>query len=73
MPVFIFNGEFDSVTPSELVKPWFDAIEAPHKEFVVLKGGGHSAILTEPDVFLHEIEARVRPFAVRSETGAPQG
>jgi hypothetical protein len=29
-----------------------------------LKGVGHSAVLTEPDVFLHELVTRVRPATI---------
>jgi pimeloyl-ACP methyl ester carboxylesterase len=38
----------------------------PEKQFVVLKGAGHSAVLTSPDVFLHELVTRVRPKAIGS-------
>jgi hypothetical protein len=51
------------VTPVNLAKQYFDAIEAPQKDFVVLEGGGHSALLTMPDLFLSELVARVRPLA----------
>lgn len=65
MPVFVFNGESDTITPTSLARSWFDRVQAPHKEFVVLKDGGHSAILTEPDVFLHELVTRVRPLVMK--------
>ncbi len=63
IPFFIFNGDHDLVTPVDLSRPYFDTIEAPKKAFVILKGGGHSALLTNPDVFLTEMRARVRPLA----------
>jgi pimeloyl-ACP methyl ester carboxylesterase len=63
VPFFIFNGDRDLVTPSDLAKQYFDTIEAPQKDFVVLEGGGHSALLTMPDRFLSELVARVRPLA----------
>lgn len=61
VPFFVFNGEFDSITPTPLAKRYFDSISAPTKAFVVLKGGGHSAVLTMPDVFLRELIAHLRP------------
>ena len=64
VPVFVFNGDKDLTTPADLAKAWFDGIDAPHKEFVLLKGGGHSAIMTMPDQFLRELNARVRPLAL---------
>jgi len=67
LPFFIINGEFDHITPTDLARRYFDAIRAPEKQFVVLDGAGHSAVLTEPDVFLRELVARVRPAALRAE------
>jgi len=40
----------------------FDSINAPHKEFVLLPWAGHFAPCTQPDKFLHELSARVRPL-----------
>ncbi len=68
VPIFIFNGEADNVTPTVLARQYFDRIAAPQKAFVALKGAGHSAVLTEPDVFLRELVARVRPVAIQSST-----
>jgi len=64
MPFFIFNGDVDLTTPADLAKAYFETVEAPQKEFVILKGGGHSAVLTMPDVFLAELKTRVRPVAM---------
>lgn len=63
VPFFVFNGDRDLITPADLALEYFEAVEAPRKEFVVLEGGGHSALLTMPDVFLTELVARVRPLA----------
>jgi pimeloyl-ACP methyl ester carboxylesterase len=64
LPFFIINGELDHITPTDLAKRYFDSVHAPQKQFVVLNGFGHSAVLTEPDVFLHELVTRVRPVAM---------
>ncbi len=66
VPIFIFNGELDSVTPTVLARRYFDFVAAPQKTFVTLKAGGHSALLTMPDVFLTELKRRVRPLAVQT-------
>jgi pimeloyl-ACP methyl ester carboxylesterase len=68
VPFFIFNGELDNVTPADLAKRYFDSIQAPMKQFVLLKGAGHSAVLTEPDIFLQNLVARVRPIAVQGQS-----
>jgi hypothetical protein len=45
-------------------REFFDSINAPHKEFVLLPGAGHFAAWTQADKFLHELSARVRPLAL---------
>lgn len=67
MPFFIINGRDDHVTPADLARRYFDSIRAPVKQFVALNGAGHSAVLTEPDAFLRELVARVRPAAMKDE------
>ncbi|MBS0473265.1 MAG: alpha/beta hydrolase [Proteobacteria bacterium] len=61
VPIFVFDGDHDLTTPPDLARKWFDGIEAPQKAFVILKGGGHSAILTMPEVFLAELKNNVLP------------
>jgi pimeloyl-ACP methyl ester carboxylesterase len=65
MPVFVFNGDRDAITPLQLSRAWVAGLHAPQKTFVILKGGGHNAMLTMPDVFLKELVARVRPVAIK--------
>ncbi len=64
VPVFVFNGDHDTITPTELVRPWFDMLQAPSKGLVVMKDAGHSAVLAAPDVFLDLLLRDVRPVAV---------
>jgi pimeloyl-ACP methyl ester carboxylesterase len=73
VPFFIFNGAEDSVTPTDLAKRYFDTVRAPQKGFVSFPGAGHSVVLTKPDAFLRELLARVRPIAIRNETGETHG
>lgn len=58
-PIYIFNGEFDSITPTSLAQSYLETVTAPEKAFVVLTGVGHSGVLTEPEVFLRELKAHV--------------
>jgi len=62
LPMFIVNGALDNVTPTDLARPYFDSLRAPHKEFIVVPGAGHSAVLTGPDAFLTILRTRVRPL-----------
>lgn len=61
VPFFIINGALDNITPTDLAKPYFDTIQAPYKDFIVIPGAGHSAVLTKPDDFLNILLTRVRP------------
>ncbi|MFF2448302.1 alpha/beta fold hydrolase [Neobacillus sp. NPDC058068] len=63
LPVFIFHGENDIITPTELAKVYYNEIEAPHKEFVLIKNAGHLACFARAHQFLEELITRVRPLA----------
>jgi pimeloyl-ACP methyl ester carboxylesterase len=73
VPFFVINGAEDHVAPADLAKNYFDFIHAPEKQFVTLKGAGHSAVLTDPDAFLRELVARVRPVAMRVDVNPSSG
>ncbi|MFC9726887.1 alpha/beta fold hydrolase [Bacillus cereus] len=66
VPIFIFQGDKDILTPTELAKAYYDEIKAPHKEFVLIKNAGHLACFVRPDQFLEELIGRVRPLAPAS-------
>ena len=58
MPFFIFQGEYDIITPVEDARQYFEKIEAPHKEFVLIKNAGHLAEFANPKHFLEELIIR---------------
>jgi pimeloyl-ACP methyl ester carboxylesterase len=60
----VINGDHDLVTPAELALDYFAAVAAPRKIFVLLPGGGHSAILTMSERFLRALDRYVRPLCV---------
>jgi pimeloyl-ACP methyl ester carboxylesterase len=62
VPYFIFEGDEDINTPTELAQHYFATIHAPAKDFFLLKGGGHSAVITMSDEFLKALVSRVRPL-----------
>ncbi|MBS4215045.1 alpha/beta fold hydrolase [Neobacillus rhizophilus] len=62
VPVFIFHGDHDIITPTELARAYYDDIEAPQKEFVLIKNAGHLACFARPNQFLDELIKRVRPL-----------
>ena len=63
VPMFVFEGEEDFTTPTALARQYVEAMKAPHKEFVSIRGG-HFAMFTHRDEFLQELVKRVRPLAV---------
>jgi pimeloyl-ACP methyl ester carboxylesterase len=63
IPMFIFQGAEDFTTPTALARQYFEAIKAPRKAFVSIKGGGHFAVFMRSDQFLNELVTRVRPLA----------
>jgi len=64
VPVVIIQGSEDLVTPTPLAKDYFDRIEAPSKEFVLLNGSGHLALIAEPARFHQALIEHVRPLAI---------
>ncbi len=66
VPFFVFEGSEDNQTPTALAADYLSTVRAPVKRFVLLPGGGHSAMLTMPDVFLRGLLAYVRPLALRN-------
>ncbi|NLI53349.1 MAG: alpha/beta hydrolase [Clostridiales bacterium] len=59
MPVFITQGRHDRNTPPELAKRWFDALDAPKKEWVWFEESAHSPIREEADRWNEVLRARV--------------
>ena len=62
IPVIVIEGPADLVTPRARV--FFDHVVAPHKEFLLIPGSGHLAVLFSPNEFLSLLLAHVRPFAM---------
>ncbi|WP_430416240.1 alpha/beta hydrolase [Parasphingorhabdus sp.] len=66
VPMFIFQGEHDWQTPTSLVKPWFEKLDAPQKTYVQFDNSAHIIVNEEPGKFLFELVSRVRPLALGS-------
>jgi pimeloyl-ACP methyl ester carboxylesterase len=63
VPFFLFQGESDVVTLTTLAEEYFEEVEAPIKGLALIKDAGHFAAFTQPERFLAELLARVRPLA----------
>jgi pimeloyl-ACP methyl ester carboxylesterase len=64
IPFFIFQGEHDVLTPVADARRYLEKIDAPHKEFVLIKNAGHLAEFANPSGFLHELVSRVLPHCL---------
>jgi pimeloyl-ACP methyl ester carboxylesterase len=62
VPFFLFQCETDVITLTSLAE-YFQEVQAPTKELALIKDAGHFAVFTQPDRFLAELLAQVRPLA----------
>src|SRR5262245_2149707 len=65
-PVVIIQGSEDLVTATPPARDYFDRIEAPSKEFVLLEGAGHLGLIVESERFLQALVQHARPLAVKN-------
>jgi pimeloyl-ACP methyl ester carboxylesterase len=65
VPFFLFQGESDVVTLTTLAEEYFEEVEAPTKGLALIPDAGHFAAFTQPERFLVELLARVRPLAAQ--------
>lgn len=63
VPVVIIQGDEDIQTPTSLAREYFDRLQAPSKTWVILPGGGHSAVFAMPDAFHEALMTHARPLA----------
>ncbi|MEU4155012.1 alpha/beta hydrolase [Actinoplanes sp. NPDC026670] len=61
IPIFIFQGEHDVITPPAPARRFYDAITAPAKDFALIPDASHFASFRHPDRFLDLLLTRVRP------------
>jgi pimeloyl-ACP methyl ester carboxylesterase len=51
VPVIYILGEQDWVTPTPLAEAFYNRIEAPHKELILISEAGHMLMLDQPTAF----------------------
>lgn len=67
IPFFIFQGEDDVLTLPSQAKAYFDDVVAPVKSMTLIRDAGHFAAFTQPEQFLKELLARVRPLVINPD------
>ncbi len=63
VPVIIIQGADDALTSTSLAKEYYESLDAPRKEFVVIPNASHLVFLAMPDRMLAEFITHVRPLA----------
>ncbi|MBU3060491.1 alpha/beta hydrolase [Nocardia sp. NEAU-G5] len=61
IPLFIFQGDHDALTPPEPAQRLFDDVTAPVKDFALIENASHFASFRHPDRFLDLMLTKVRP------------
>ncbi|WP_257585616.1 MULTISPECIES: alpha/beta fold hydrolase [unclassified Streptomyces] len=61
LPVFLFQGADDVLTPPAPARRFHDALTAPVKDFALIPDASHFASFRHPDHFLDLLLTRVRP------------
>lgn len=64
-PVFMLLGRHDLTTPSSVIEPWLEKLQAPLKQLVWFEQSAHLAPHEEPGRFLMALVQQVRPAALR--------
>jgi pimeloyl-ACP methyl ester carboxylesterase len=62
LPFFLFQGDTDVFTPTSLATEYFATVDAPNKQFTLIRAAGHFAAFTRPEQFLQELVTRVLPL-----------
>lgn len=57
VPVCLLHGAVDLHTLTGLAEEYYNLVEAPARNLVLLPGGGHCAVLMQPAAFLAELRA----------------
>lgn len=55
IPVLMVLGENDQISNPNLLKSYFDLLEAPKKELIELKGDAHFPFLSQPETFQNSL------------------
>ncbi|MEU2712259.1 alpha/beta hydrolase [Streptomyces sp. NPDC007205] len=61
LPVFLFQGDSDVLTPPEPARRFYEEVTAPVKDFALISNASHFASFRHPDQFLNLLLTKVRP------------
>jgi pimeloyl-ACP methyl ester carboxylesterase len=69
VPAYFVHGRHDHQVPMSVARAYHDALDAPHKEFVVFDDAAHSPLFEDPDRFhrlMRQVVDRTGHAAARS-------
>jgi pimeloyl-ACP methyl ester carboxylesterase len=62
-PIVLFEGRYDTTTPSSVSAAWLARVQAPHKKLVWFENSAHMMMFEEPGAFLIHLVEDLRPLA----------
>lgn len=63
VPIYLLQGEQDLLTSITISRPWFDGLNAPHKEFIVLPRTNHDPNQIMVDAQYRVLSEKIAPPA----------
>ncbi|NUR74612.1 MAG: alpha/beta hydrolase [Hamadaea sp.] len=66
MPCFLLQGDSDVLTLTRPAVEFFERMDAPVKQVALIEGASHFAAFTQPERFLAQLLAHVRPMVTVS-------
>ncbi len=67
IPVIMFAGRHDYITPSAVIAEWLEALDAPQKTMVWFENSAHMMMIEEPGHMLAALLEHALPLAESSE------
>jgi pimeloyl-ACP methyl ester carboxylesterase len=65
VPVYILDGAHELASRRDLALEWFEALSAPHKDWITYEDAGHSAVFEEADAFHRLMTESIVPATYR--------
>jgi len=62
IPVFYILGDHDYIVPYTIARNFFENINAPYKDVVVIENAGHMIMLDQPEAFAKFLNESVLPY-----------
>jgi proline iminopeptidase len=70
VPVVMFSGRHDWVTPTPISTAYFESIEAPKKKLIWFEHSGHNMFIDEPGAVFVALVTEVRPLVMATPDSA---